>query len=155
VSKEYTREHGLWTGRQLFLSLTILSILCASFYLMGLYIGRWSSMPSATSNAAVEAPQPAVQQATIQPMVLPPPSEKYSVQIISTETQTEADEVLKRLRLAGFDSAHVIEPKPDSVSQLYIVRVGPYKLEIANQVADELRLEHGFKDVQVMPRQVE
>ena len=139
------------------MSLCLLTMLCAGFYMMGLYIGRWSSMP-AQGNAELKA-APAIVERTVsadtQAVTLPPPSEKYAVQVASVESQTDADEMLKRLRRAGFDSAYKIEPEPDSVSQLYMIRVGPYKLDIAQQVADELRQEHGFKDVQVMPRPVE
>jgi hypothetical protein len=157
VTKEQTRDQGLWTGRQLFLSLCLLTMLCAGFYLMGLYIGKWSSMP-AQGNAELKA-SPAIVERTVsadtQAVTLPPPSEKYSIQVASVESQADADELLKKLRRAGFDSAHKIEPEPNSVNQIYMIRVGPYKLDIAHQVADELRQEHGFKDAQVMPRPVE
>jgi cell division septation protein DedD len=163
VTKEKERDQAIWTGRQMLASLAILTILCGGFYSMGLYIGRWSSMPGSVSSAAIEPSAQAAETGqgsateAVAPdqAILPPPSEKYSVQIAPANSREEADEILKRLRNAGFDSAHILEPEPDSVAQFYIIRVGPYKPDIAEQVAEELRQEHGFKNVQVMPRQVE
>src|SRR5215470_11108740 len=129
MSKEATRDQGLWSGYQLFFSLTILTILCGSFYLMGLYIGRWSSAPAGTSINV----EPKAQASTVQPTAndspkssaepittstagaltqpIPPPSEKYTVQITTTGTKAEANEIITRLRKAGFDSAHVVDPE--------------------------------------------
>ncbi len=79
-------------------------------------------------------------------------SEKYSVQVASPTTQEEADQIVEKLRKIGLDSVHIISPQPNSVAQFYAVRVGPYDVDTARQVAEELQRDHNFKNVQVMPR---
>ena len=172
MSKETSSGNSLWNGYQLFFSLTILTILCGSFYLMGLYIGRWSSVPAGSSinvepkAQASTAPSetPTLPQSAAEPNAnaasnsltppeLAPSSDKYSVQITTTGTKAEANEIILKLRKAGFDSAHVVDPEPNSVVQFYTVKVGPYKLDVAQQVAEELKNEHGFDSAQITTRQ--
>jgi cell division septation protein DedD len=172
VNRAQISGQSFLSERQGIFSFLLLMILCFSFYAMGLYVGRWSSAPPASA-ANNEMRSPEVTQASILPaataeatapptapenaseLSLPPAAEKYAVQVATAGTQTEADEILERLRRVGFESVHAIAPEPNSVAQFFAVRVGPYDLETARQVAAELQTEHGFKSVQVMPRPVE
>lgn len=128
-------------------------VLCFVFYVMGLYVGRWSNTQALASS---EAPAVAKTETRASAPAAPlPAKEKYIVQVLSTSTQAEAHTALGKLRRAGFDSAHMLPPLPNSVTPLYTVRVGPYNQEIANQVAEELQKEHGFKGVMITPQPVE
>src|SRR5262249_41657226 len=148
VEKQYMREYGLWSGRQVILIFSLLMIFCLGFYVMGLYVGRWSSLqtstlanvetkavetkaqPTQTTRVATPVDTANTPSATETQPIVPPTSEQYSVQIATATTQSEADDVVNKLRRAGFDSAHIVAPEPNSVAQFYVVRVGPYKLEI-------------------------
>lgn len=176
------RELSPWTERQGVISFVVLIILCLSFYTLGIFVGRWStnnsaaianSLPtnslstnvatnpslrlgSSTSTPAAnpkETPQPAEKPFTEQKKdFLASNSEKYSVQVASPTTQEEADHIVEKLRKIGLDSVHIVSPQPNSVAQFFAVRVGPYDVDTARQVAEELQKDHNFKNVQVMPR---
>lgn len=170
-----TREKELspWTERQGVVSFVILIVLCLSFYTLGIFVGRWSSNNTtvqATNNpvmaasmrysgASAETNEVAKDKTEEKSIVepknsfLPSNSEKYSVQVASPDNQEEADKIVEKLRKIGLDSVHVIAPQPNSVAQFYIVRVGPYDVDTARQVAEELQNDHNFRGVQVMPKQ--
>lgn len=177
-----TRERELspWTERQGVISFVVLIILCLSFYTLGIFVGRWSSsnavttassLPanslsantSANSSLRLGSSTPAANskdtsQTAEKPFTeqkkdfLSSNSEKYSVQVASPTTQEEADHIVEKLRKIGLESVHIISPQPNSVAQFYAVRVGPYDVDTARQVAEELQRDHNFKNVQVMPR---
>jgi hypothetical protein len=170
IAKEPSRETNSWNERQGIFSFVLLIALCLSFYAMGLYVGRWSNMPAQsaakadvnlnntpTVSAAAATPLEVTANGTEEkPATLPlPTGERYSVQVATADTQIQADAIVEKLRRAGFESVHAVAPEPNSVAQFYTVRVGPYDVDTARQVADELQREHGYKAVQVMPRQVE
>jgi len=173
-----TRERELapWTERQGVISFVILLILCLSFYVLGIFVGRWSNSVS-TANAAnaislntTNTPNPSKRlepsnaaaenatEATEKPVLeqkkdfLPNNSEKYYIQVTSAPSQEEADKVVEKLRKVGIDSVHVVAPQANSVAQFYVVKVGPYDVDTARQVAEELQQEHNFKGIQVMAR---
>jgi cell division septation protein DedD len=171
-----TREKELspWTERQGVVSFVILIVLCLSFYTLGIFVGRWSSNNTSsqiTNNPAMAASmrynganaganetakdKTSEEKPIIEPKnsFLPSNSEKYSVQVASPNSQEEADKIVEKLRKIGLDSVHVIAPQPNSVAQFYIVRVGPYDVDTARQVAEELQNDHNFRGVQVMPKQ--
>lgn len=173
--KEDRRDKGVWSDRQGVVSFLVLMLLCSSFFTLGLYIGRSSNVSSASitptnstiSNNITDKSQPAALTKSNEAATpnnsdpktnidndapLTTASDKFAIQVATANTQIEADQIIEKLRRAGFESVHVITPEPNSVAQFYAVRVGPYDIETARQVATELQQEHGFKNVQVMPK---
>lgn len=169
-----TREKELppWTEFQGVVSFVVLLILCLSFYVLGIFVGRWSNNPSTTS--AYSAPvdkeidpskrldptkedSASNEKSFIDPKkdFLPDNKEKYYIQVASASSQEDSDKIVEKLRKIKIDSVHVIAPQPNSVAQFYVVRVGPYDVDTARQVAEELQQEHNFKGIQVMPKVVE
>ncbi|KAF0242408.1 MAG: Sporulation related domain-containing protein [bacterium] len=171
--RERTRERELapWTERQGVISFVILLVLCLSFYVLGIFVGRWSnSKVTATANiTSVATPIPskrldptaangATPEATEKPLIeqkkdfLPNNTEKFYIQVTSAPSQEEADKVVEKLRRLNIDSVHVVAPQENSVAQFYVVKVGPYDVDTARQVAEELEREHNFRGIQVMSR---
>lgn len=171
-----TRERELppWTEFQGVVSFVVLLILCLSFYVLGIFVGRWSNNNSITTSANTSSittkdpipskrldPNPTIEnraetseKAFIEQKkdFLPDNSEKYYIQVASASSQEDADKIVETLRKIKIDSVHLIAPQPNSVAQFYVVRVGPYDVDTARQVAEELQQEHNFKGIQVMPR---
>ncbi|MBL8148406.1 MAG: SPOR domain-containing protein [Blastocatellia bacterium] len=155
--------NGKWTGKQFLVIFCLMMVLSLSFYSLGLYIGKNSTVSSTTISSAstsneakrVEKSDKGSKSAASAQQQLPPPGDRYSVQIATAQTQEEAEEFLKKLQKSGFDSAHIVASESGSNTQFYVIRVGPYKLEIARQVAEELQKEHGFKDAQILTKEVE
>lgn len=139
------------SGKQLILCFSLITLLCLGFYTMGIYIGRLSTSQAETRSshrAAVVAPAipTTIKEATPQQSE----ASKYSVQIATTATRQEAEEIVAKLQASGFDSVRIIEP--DSTANFYTVRVGPFKLDIAEQVTKELQQDLGFQHAQILGR---
>lgn len=139
------------SGKQLILCFSLITLLCLGFYVMGLYIGRLSTSQAEASNGYRAA---TVVPAT--PTVKAPLSQqseagsKYSIQIATTATRQEAEEIVLKLQKSGFDSARIIDP--DANANFYTVRVGPFKLDIAEQVTKELQQDLGFQQARILGR---
>ncbi|MEW6731411.1 MAG: SPOR domain-containing protein [Acidobacteriota bacterium] len=169
MSSERTREQGLWSGRQIVAVFSLLTILCIGFYSLGLYIGRWSNAPAVSAADAeptarsqsgqaysVSAADTNTTLATLPEIAQT--GDKYTVQVATTATEKDASELVQKLRQSGFDSAHLVTAQAaqaDIEANSYTVFVGPYNLETAHQVAEELQREHSFSDVKVIPHQPE
>lgn len=164
------QSFSLWSDRQGIITFILLMTLCLSFYVVGVYIGRLSNGGTATAatlpskeSKMIAANQPTPLTAPTKEAtkgdkpeaVKPATGEKYSIQVAATSTQEEADVIVDKLRKAGFDSAHIIAPAPNSVAQFFAVRVGPYDPKTARQVAEELQKDQDFKGVQLMLKQTE
>lgn len=164
------QSFSLWSDRQGIITFILLMTLCLSFYVVGVYIGRLSNSSTATAATLSSKESKIVAANQLAPLTLPAQeapkgdkteavksvaSEKYSIQVAATSTQEEADIVVDKLRKAGLDSAHIIAPAPNSVTQFFAVRVGPYDPKTAHQVAEELQKNQDFKGVQLMLRQTE
>lgn len=180
-----TRERELppWTEFQGVVSFVILLILCLSFYVLGIFVGRASNSGSSTTSAhsvslgasfldvknketnPSKRLDPSLASETTDKAekifieqkkdFLPDNSEKYYIQVASASSQEESDKIVGKLRKIKIDSVHVLAPQPNSVAQFYVVRVGPYDVDTARQVAEELQQEHSFKGIQVMPKPTE
>lgn len=174
--RERTRERELspWTERQGVFSFVILLVLCLSFYVLGIFVGRWSNNKvTATANVtSVDPPNPSKRldptvanqvtpKATEPPLIeqkkdfLPNNTEKYYIQVASVSSQEEADKIVEKLRKAKMDSVHIVIPQENSVAQFYVVKVGPYDVDTAHQVAEELEREHNFRGIQVMSKSIQ
>lgn len=175
-----TRERELppWTEFQGVVSFVILLILCLSFYVLGIFVGRasnnGSTITSANATSLSAKDKEANPSKRLDPVLasereekgektfieqkkdfLPDNSEKYYIQVASASSQEDSDKIVEKLRKIKIDSVHVIAPQPNSVAQFYVVRVGPYDVDTARQVAEELQQEHNFKGIQVMPKPTE
>ncbi len=141
-------ERYTLSGKQLILCFSLITLLCLGFYVMGLYIGRLSTSQAEVSNgyraATVVSASPTVKA----PLQQSEAGSKYSIQIATTATRQEAEEIVLKLQKSGFDSARVIDP--DANANFYTVRVGPFKLDIAEQVTKELQQDLGFQQVRIL-----
>lgn len=141
------------SGKQLILCFSLITLLCLGFYAMGLYIGRLSTSQAEPRYTAAAVAPAVSSPETKEPVTSAQKSEtgsKYSVQIATTNTRQEAEEIVAKLQKSGFDSVRIIDP--DSSASFYTVRVGPFKLDIAEQVTKELQQDLGFQHAQILGR---
>ncbi|MCS7079174.1 MAG: SPOR domain-containing protein [Chloracidobacterium sp.] len=120
---------------------------CTAFFALGISIGKLSPFaPSAHRSmplAVIPPERPPERAITL-------PDARYAVQVAAVATADEANRLVAELNRKGFTSAFVTRPTPDTGNELYLVKVGLYNLETANQVSEELRRDFGFRAARVV-----
>ena len=110
-------------------------LLLAVFFGAGVFVARLGRGTSAPAAAPQDAPRRA-------------DSERYLVEIAVLDTQEKAGDLVQRLR-RQYASAWAAQ---DAADRLYHVYAGPYPLEQAQTVADDLR-QQGVQSVAIKPYQ--
>ncbi|MCS6884088.1 MAG: SPOR domain-containing protein [Acidobacteriota bacterium] len=123
------------SGKKMMLLFTVFTLFCLGFYTMGLYIGKMSrENPATAATSNLKSTEIATEQPSTR--LIAEAQDLYSIQIAATASQEEAKQLLEQLYNAGFESAHIVKPQD---MNLYAVRVGPFKLETAEQIAAKLQ----------------
>ncbi len=120
---------------------------CTLFFALGLMLGK---VPSRTGRIAA-APTPKLETADDLPVGDKPlrvAGAQYAVWVTSVATANEANQIVRDLNRRGFTSAYITRPTDGNT--VYVVKVGLYNLATANQVAEELQKDLGFRSARVM-----
>lgn len=120
---------------------------CAAFFALGVNVGKLSPFAPSASRATTP-PTAAPERPPDRAILLP--DARYAVQVAAVATADEANRLVAELNRKGFTSAFVTRPTPDTGNELYLVKVGLYNLETANQVSEELRRDFGFRAARVV-----
>jgi hypothetical protein len=119
---------------------------CTVFFVLGLMLGK---VPSRSAKTAV--PVTKIETADDLPVGDQPlrvAGAQYAVWVTSVATANEANQTVRDLNRRGFTSAYITRPTEGNT--LYVVKVGLYNLPTANQVAEELQKDLGFRSARVM-----
>ncbi len=119
---------------------------CTVFFALGINIGKLSPFTPAGHRSP---PPPVIPERPPERAILVPDA-RYAVQVAAVATADEANRLIAELNRKGFTSAFVTRPTPDTGNELYLVKVGLYNLETANQVSEELRRDFGFRTARVV-----
>lgn len=126
---------------------------CVAFFVMGLSIGKLASSPFEQRHQVqtTRAETPASGQTNEEHLASNAAANaKYAVQVTVVSTAAEANQIVSELHRKGFTSAYITLPADSTGPQLYSVKVGFYNLPTANQVAEELQRDLGFRNARVV-----
>ncbi len=129
-------------------------VCCTVFFWIGVRVGKQSPPPSTdrpTSPAAAsgKASGPNAGDAE-RAAATAAANARYMVQVTVVGTPNEANQIVDDLHRRGFTSAFITLPAGPTSARLYTVKVGFYNLPTANQVAEELQRDLGFRNARVV-----
>lgn len=128
-------------------------VTCIVFFILGLAIGKLSTsrFESAVQVQSTRSDKPTPGQTTEERLAqTAAATAQCTVLVTVLSNATEANQVVADLRRKGFTSAYITLPAEGASNPVYTVKVGFYNLPTANQVAEELQRDLGFKNARVI-----
>jgi cell division septation protein DedD len=143
-------------------------VIAASFFAMGILVGRWSngagSQPTAPSRSTTKSPPaPSGSTQTQQPTPAPPVNAKttqpqrdsehrFALLIATYNAPEDAQPLIKSLEKAGYKEIRTSTPRAGDPRPKFSVLVGRYTRDEARQAAERLRAsaDQRLKNVRVV-----
>jgi hypothetical protein len=120
---------------------------CVMFFALGIVIGRLIPGPATRGEDAQSAQTSPAPVAELPSAIA---GAQYAVRVAVVATADEANRIARSLNERGFTSAYITRPSSDEAQPTYKINVGFYNLPTANQVAEELRRDFGYRSAQVI-----